>query len=70
MAREEEEDEIAAFGKSEVAETDTDSFVGEGLADRHMLGRSEAEDTDRMSSDYTDIAEEGEDTADSIAELS
>ena len=53
-----------------MAETDTDSFVGEGLADRHMLGRSEAEDTDRMSSDYTDIAEEGEDTADAIAELS
>ena len=36
---EEEEDEIAAFGKAEVAETDTDSFVAEGRADKRMLGR-------------------------------
>ena len=50
-----------------MAETDTDSFVGEGRADKRMLGRSEAEDTDRMSSDCTDIAEEAEDTADVIA---
>ena len=70
VAPEEEEDVIAEFGKAGVAETDTDSFVGEGRADKRMLGRSEAEDTDRMSSDYTDIAEEGEDTADVIAESS
>ena len=70
MAQEEEEDEIAAFGKAEVAETDTDSFVAEGRADKRMLGWSEAEDTDRTSSDCTDIAEEAEDTADAIAELS
>ena len=70
MVQEGEEDVIADSGKMGVAEADTDSFVGEGRADKRMLGRSEAEDTDRMSSDYTDIAEEGEDTADVIAESS
>lgn len=37
--QEEEEDAIADFGKAEVPETDTDSFVGEGRADKRMLER-------------------------------
>ena len=70
MVQEAEEDVIADSGKMGVAEADTDSFVGAGRVDKRMLERSEAGDTDRMSSDYTDIAEEEEDTADAIAESS